>query len=153
MLAVVFFILVWFLGKELLKKFKFLDKFAETSGWMERIDYKWICAGRKPGMRKIVLSSKQPFSVLIGFKLRIPIIRHESTDCFGFVEAKKTELGNWLAIISTYMGKKTVDFSLFIKRKSQEELVTLAQERTAQEFEETHASYPPHWYQRLGFYV
>lgn len=78
-----------FLGKELLKKFKIHEKFIEKEGYLQKIRYQWKGAEKK--MRTFVLSAENPFNVLVGFKLKIPILKYESIDWFGSGESKGKE--------------------------------------------------------------
>ena len=146
-LVIVFFIGIIFLAKELIKKFRFMTEFIqEGEGYVQKITYKWD-GSSSTGMKEIELKSDLPFEVLIGFNLIVPLFP-TMFDHFGFVQAKeKGDNIGYHAIISTYMGKKPVEFILFVKSR----------DKTKIEVIKTFHCKPdvvckPHLYQRLGFY-
>lgn len=140
--ALVFLITAVFLGTEMLKKFHFMRDFVNHSNQLVT----WNYAGdRKPGMYKIVLSGQKPFGALVGFRLEIPAIGFSGYDYYGFV---RSDMGG-LAVISTYLGKGKCEFRFLTTSDKSQITVTSTegdQELMPQEV------YPPHWYQKLGFY-
>ena len=112
-LATVFFLIGCFLGRELLKKFKSIEQFKEGDGYFQNLTYSYP-GNQKGTMRNIVLRGSKPFKVLVGFDLIIPILKYHGTDWYGDTEAVLTTSGEYLAVISTWMAKKPVDYWSYI---------------------------------------
>ncbi len=90
--------------------------------------------------------STELFSALVGFTLRIPVLGFEGFDYYGFV--KNTHQ----LVVRTYLGKDQVIFRFLLNTPIETDrhldLVSL-------DLEGVHRPdgiYPPHWYQKLGFY-
>lgn len=150
-LAATFFLISVFLGKELLKKFTFLQRFEEGAGYTNTLVYMW--PGNKPGkMRNIVLRGNAAFKVLVSFRLEIPILAYTGTDWYGITEAEKDQNGHYFAVISSYMARKPVEFRLIIKSKIEND-VYLDDNPELWDNLTSHTVYPPHFYQKLGFYA
>lgn len=143
-LVLIFAAIAAFLGSELLKKFNFMRHFTERSPMMVC----WYYSGnRKPGMYNIVLRAEKPFKVLVGFILEIPILAYKGYDYYGFVES---DLGG-NAVIRTYLGKGECDFRFLIGHNGNTILPTVSSTEADQELV-PNGDYPPHWFQRIGFY-
>lgn len=141
-LFIIFFLITLFLGKELLKKFRFLQYFGHDSHSL----IIWNFAGdRKPGMYNIVLHGQAPFCALVGFQLTIPLLRYSGFDPFGFVRSDDTHR----AVIVVYLGKAPRKFYFLINR----DITTSPIEVTSSDEDQqlrVDARYSPHWWQRLG---
>lgn len=148
--TIVFFSIAIFLGGELLRKFRFHTLFSDSKGYIQQLVYIWP-GGRKPEMRNIVLEGGQPFKVLVGFKLIIPLIPFMGTDWFGFLEARERMTGGYYAVISTFMWKKPVEFRLLVNSQVKDE-VKISSSKEDQSLT-PHLTCPPHIFQRLGFYA
>lgn len=145
-LATLFALIANFLGLEFLKKFNFMRMFIKTSNQM----VEWYHPGdkaRKPGMYNIVLRGQRPFSVLIGFNLKIAFLHHSGFDYYGFAQADEKNV----IVISTYLGKKSCKFQFLMNTNLTHNLVTVTSSNEDQGLKPI-ISFPPHWYQRLGFY-
>lgn len=145
-LTVVFAQIAIFLGFEFLKKFGFMRDFIKHSNQMVVWHYYGL-GGRKPGMRNIVLRAQKPFCALVGFKLDIPALGYTGFDYYGFVRSD----ANGVAVISTYMGGGACEFQFFVNMDLDVNPVTVTSDEDDQQFK-AHSTYPPHWYQRFGFY-
>lgn len=142
--------LAWFFGTELLKKFNFMRQFIENTDHL--VTYKWpgcfdIDIDRSPGMGNIVIRANQPFVALVGFRLSIPLIGYTGFDHFGFVASDQCGM----AIFSTYLGRSPVDFQFLLSVDVSESEAKPRSSRDDQRLIPT-ATFPPHWYQRIGFY-
>lgn len=148
-LSIILFAIAAFLGKELLKKFKFHDQFTSSEGYLQKVTHYWP-GDSKPMMRNIILRASEPFKILIGFKLTIPLLNFEGTDWFGFTEAQPYTDGGYYSVISTYMGKGPAEFRLLVNSASKNDvsIILQSQEQTFK----PHLVCSPHWYQRIGFY-
>lgn len=147
-LVVLLLVVVLFLAKELWKKFGFIDDFARRSGQLKIFHYPGAKkSGIKPGMRKIVLRGREGvhFSVLIGFELIIPLLGRRM-DYYGFVQAGE----KGVAVFETYLGKGAATFMFIISREDPDEVRVTS--GSAEQTLPANVSYPPHFYQRLGFY-
>lgn len=133
-----------FLGYELLKKFTFMRDFVEGSNQMVIWDYS---GNRNPGMHNIVLRGSKPFCALVGFKLQIPLFKWSGYDYYGFVRSNE----DGVAVIATYLGKGTCTFQFFANTNLQYNQITATSTEAEQQYQPD-VRYPPHWYQRLGFY-
>lgn len=143
-LAVIFFIIAIFLGKEFLKKFGFMQNFIKNSDQM--VVWKYI-GDKKPGMCNIVLRGKMPFCALIGFELGIPMLKYSGFDYYGFVKSDK----NSVAVISTYLGKNACEFQFFLNTNITNNPITITSDEKDQLLQPNSKS-KPHYYQRIGFY-
>lgn len=144
-LAIIFCAISIFLGKEMLKKFGFMRSFIKNSSLL--INYRYPgskAAGHKPGMRKIAFLAKdnQQFSLLIGFELSL--LGSKGFDYYGFVSSND----KGILVIETYLGKSPVNFQ-FLKNEDIEILI-IADESVQQMA--PNASYPPHFWQKLGLW-
>jgi hypothetical protein len=145
--TVIFAWLALFLGQEFLKKFGFMDEFIQDSNQMVVYRYPGLTNGEKPGMRNIVLRGQKPFSALIGFNLNIPFINYSGFDYYGKVKSGEY----FIAVISTYVGKSPVAFKFLVNTDLSINRITASSTEVDQHFT-PNVEYPPHWYQRLGFY-
>ena len=150
-ITVILFATAVFLSKELLKKFKFHDQFTESEGYLQKISHFWP-GGQPKAMRKIALQSNQPFKVLIGFKLIIPLINFEGTDWYGFIKAEQSPDGKWLAVFSAYLGKTPIETRMLVNKPDPGEDVQIMSGEATRNLQ-PQAIYPPHLYQRLGPYA
>jgi len=140
-----------FLGKEMLKKFRLLDRFTDKEGYIRKVVFHWPGSKRK-GMQNIVLEADCPFQVLVGFKLEIPLLHFAGTDWFGVCSSRR-DRGTDYAVISTFLWKKPVEFRFLINSLNPEIHVrTVPPNFTTAHLEPT-AVCPPHFYQRLGRYA
>ncbi len=140
-----------FLLVEFRKKFGFMQSFLAHSSSQVRYQHRGdIFAG--PGMRKIALRSQtgRPFAALVGFTLKIPIIGFEGFDYYGMVQSDR----NGVAVISTFIGRGDVEFVFVVNRDNSDGDITasLASLELAGQFLIPQVTYPPHWWQRLGFF-
>lgn len=95
----------------------------------------------KPGMYAIMLKSKiqTTFKAQVGF-----FIAQGMIDNFGFVESGPTGI----AVFETYLGKGPVTFTFLLNKEIVVEVITGEE---CQHYQAT-AVFPPHWWQRLGFF-
>ena len=144
---VVFAILGWaaaiFFGKEMWKKFGHMQAFVEKSHQLVEYNSPGV---ESPGMYNIVLVGRGPFVALVGFHLEIPFIG-KGFDYYGRVESNR--LG--VAVISTYIGRGKVKFQFFTNCDLTDNPIRVTSTEEDQFFKPT-AVYPPHWWQRFGFY-
>ncbi|OGH91785.1 MAG: hypothetical protein A2534_04645 [Candidatus Magasanikbacteria bacterium RIFOXYD2_FULL_39_9] len=135
-----------FLGTEFLKKFRCMYVFTKNSDQM--ISWYHIGDGfRKKGMYNIVLRGQKPFTALVGFKLDIPVLGYSGYDYYGVVHSDSSGV----AVISTYLGKGFCTFQFFVNTNMETNPI----HATSSDEDQTltpHVVYPPHWYQRVGFY-
>lgn len=147
---VIFFSLSLFLGKEIMKKFGFMYQFAADS--KQLLTYNFPGAkksGFKPGMRKITIRWDRHFSVLVGFHLSIPFFG-KGLDYYGFARSVGGGDECWLDI-STYLGNRPVEFLFFLNK----EMTVKQPEIYIGDFDPRvpkSQTYPPHLWQRLGFF-
>ncbi len=144
-MATIFCLISVFLGKEMLKKFGFMRSFIKNSSLL--INYRYPgskAAGHKPGMRKIAFLAKdnQQFSLLIGFELSL--LKSTGFDYYGSL----TSNNKGILVIETYLGKSPVNFQ-FLKNEDIEILIIA--DESVQNMAPS-ASYPPHFWQRLGLW-
>jgi len=109
-LTILFGALAFFLGREFIKKFRFMQSFALRSNQMVIWHYQGVTSGHKPGMRNIVLRGSKPFSALVGFTLHIPILKYSGFDYYGSVHSDE----HGIAVISTYLGDSEREFLFFV---------------------------------------
>lgn len=149
-LTVVFFGTTLFLLLEYRKKFGFMRDFLRASGQVVEYDYPGAeKAGIKRGMKNIVLRSDHPFATLIGFKLIVPIIDYEGFDYYGFMKSKPDGHGGYIAVMSTFFGTGEVVFQFLTTITNDKVSASSTEADQALEPDEV---YPPHFYQRIGFY-
>lgn len=148
--SVILLIISIFLGKELLKKFKFHDSFTSSNGYIQNIKYYWIGTTDKPRMRNIILKGNKPFKVLIGFKLEIALLKFEGTDWFGLSTAKRAQDGNYYSVISTWMGRNDSEFHLLTNSNFKNNIIKIVQVKKINL--KPDVACLPHWYQKIGFY-
>ncbi|MEK7614916.1 MAG: hypothetical protein AAB431_00855 [Patescibacteria group bacterium] len=141
-LSVLFGSTTIFLASEMMKKFGFVQDFIRNSNQM----VKWLYNGkRKPGMYKIALRARKPFSVLVGFKLL------SGFDYYGFVKGSHLDDGTYIVVISTYLGRGPCEFQFFTNCDLDVNPI-LASSTTHDQDLLQHETYPPHWWQRIGFF-
>lgn len=146
--AVVFFATTTFLVMEFKKKFLFMQNFLANSPLKVTYQHRGNRFTR-PSMKNIVLRSQagQPFVVLVGFTLRIPIIGFEGFDYYGQTVSNE----NGVAVISTFVGRGDVEFVFVVNRNNEDGDITASLELSDQ-FLTPQVIYPPHWWQKLGFF-
>jgi hypothetical protein len=144
-LALIFFAISSFLGREFLNKLGHLRDFTHHSNQMVVWRYE---GDRRPGMYNIVLRGEKQFCTLIGFKLNIPIFKYSGFDYYGF--AKSNE--NNVAVISTYLGRASREFQFFINMDIDNNFITATSSEEDQLLQ-PHLKFSPHWYQRFGFFA
>lgn len=150
-IALVFFGIALFLGKEMFKKFCFMRDFVNNSRSLLVLNYEGAKEyGWDRGMRNIVIRAKEPFSVLVGFKLTAPVFG-TGFDYYGFANARRSEDG-CVAVISTYLGNGPCVFQFFLNCDAATTDARVSTTDDDQKFSPT-AIFPPHFYQRLGFYA
>jgi hypothetical protein len=94
-------------------------------------------------MRTFVLQADNSFSVLIGFRLKIPVLKYESIDWFGSGESKKT--GERYEIkIATYTDRKPIEFIFYLCSKGSQRFNIRIEEEI-----EGDVICPPHWFQTI----
>jgi len=145
-MTVVFASIAIFLGSEFLKKFGFMRDFIKDSNQM----VVWYYQGpedRKPGMYNIVLRGSKPFCALVGFKLNIPVLGYSGFDYYGFVRSDN----HGVAVVSNYLGRGKCEFQFFVNTDLDINPITATASEDDQQLK-PNSTYPPHWYQRLGFY-
>ncbi len=150
--ALIFLVVAIFLGKEMVKKFRFMKGFIDTCPDHQRLVWNYpgsAGVNMKPGMHTVVLrnASGKDFSVLLTFRLELPFGFH-GVDQFGYLKSR----GGVIAF-STYLGKGAYNFIFMINSLElgcpppqvgkflDHEGVYTPQKR-----------YSPHWWQRLGFW-
>ncbi len=141
-LLFIFFSTTVFFGSELLKKFGFIQSFVKASKQMTVWKYDGTYA---PWMYTIVLAGKQNFAVLIWLKLKI--FSWSGFDYFGFAQSKTDHK----IIISTYLGTYPHEFFFFSNNNSIDNSILISCTKKDQALTPDHI-YPPHRWQRLGFY-
>jgi hypothetical protein len=151
--ATLFLAVALFFAVEYKKKFQFMDKFARES--KQLIAFNYLGArklGIHKGMHSIAICWNQPFSALVGFNLTVPLLG-SGFDYYGLVSSEEVSSGLHLAVLSTYLGNGACEF-LFLVNGS-----TLASKPAVYaDYEDPILTaptevYPPHWYQKLGFYA
>lgn len=141
--TVFFFLFALFCGTELLKKFTYMRKFVDRSGQLLTYSLKED-RSRDRKMRTIVFQAEgpQPFTILVGF--RFPY--GERWDWYGYVEAKDGR-----AAISTFIGKGGCEFQFLIGGAHPNQIVVFMADEGADQAID--ATYPPHFFQRLGMFA
>ncbi|MFH1947500.1 MAG: hypothetical protein ABIJ23_05100 [Candidatus Magasanikbacteria bacterium] len=134
-----------FLGREMLKKFGYMHSFVQSSNQLITWSYS---GGRKSGMYNIVLRGPKNFSALVGFNLKIPVLGYSGYDYYGQVDSNQ----NGVAVISTYLGKGATEFQFLVSRDLEHCSIEVASGLFIDQELTPDVVYPPHWYQKLGFY-
>ena len=146
-LGVMFTPIAIFLGKELVKKFSIMHNFTRNSTLL----HGWWYPGAQaagygpPGMRNVVLTSteRRRFEALLCFKLKLPWLP-VGLDWYGMV--RSDEGGR--AVFSTYLGRGSCSFQFLT---NEDDIITATSTDDNQKLKPT-ATFPPHWWQRLGIY-
>ena len=102
---------------------------------------------RKPGMYNIVLRGKSPFYALIGFNLRIPIIKYSGFDYYGFARSGKDKT----AVFLTYLGRTPCEFQ-FLTNKNTKLAKIVVTSNQKDQLLQPDIKFAPHWYQWTSFY-
>lgn len=136
-----------FLGTQFLKKFRYMYVFVNNSRQLVTWRHNGFQEKYKTGMYNIVLRGKKQFNALVGFKLDIPVLGYSGFDYYGIVHSDP----QGVAVISTYLGKGDCMFEFFVNTDLDGHPITATCTREDQ-FLTPQEVYPPHWYQRLGFY-
>ncbi|MDD2892207.1 MAG: hypothetical protein PHQ95_04530 [Candidatus Gracilibacteria bacterium] len=139
---IILFVALIFLGKEFLKKGRFLREFINKSTQVVQWDYIGT-PNSKSGMQNIILSASAPFSVLIGFELKI--LGYTGYDPYGFISSDEHNQ----IIISTYLGKKSIRFRFLINTPQAD--IHISSTTEDQKLSPMKV-YSPHWWQGFGFY-
>ncbi len=145
-LGVVFTPIAIFLGKEMVKKFNIMHNFTHDSELLHGWWYPGAQnAGYGPGMRNIVLTStrQRRFGALLCFKLKLPWLP-VGLDWYGMVWSDD----EGRAVFSTYLGRGSCSFQFLI---GSADIITASSTEADQKLKPT-ATFPPHWWQRLGIY-
>lgn len=145
-IALFFLITTIFLGKEMVKKFRFLKGYTDGNKNCIRWHYRGSGAeGYRPGMYTIVFRSTSggEFTVVAAFELLLPF-GIKGVDQFALIQSKAGRVA-----FSTYLGKGECEFIFLINGAKPEEIVHVVD--MTGEITPTQ-TYPPHWWQRLGFW-
>lgn len=151
--TVILFISAVFLGTELLKKMKFFSDFLKDSGDIKLMTYSWEGAKKahkKSGMYKFLITAPAPFEVIIGFELSIDLLNFRADDYYGFVQSNYITEGLNQVCFETYLGKGSADFVFKCKSIEPQTYELKLVDRNDPHGVVT-VSYPPHWWQKLGF--
>ncbi|HYE60203.1 MAG TPA: hypothetical protein VEA18_03400 [Candidatus Kapabacteria bacterium] len=153
MFTVLFAGITLFLLVQYKLKFEMMDQFLEHSN--QEVKWYWPGArklGKKPGMRNIVLRSQsgKPFCALVGFTLEVnvPFFGARGYDYYGFVRSNP----HGVAVISTYCGRGDAEFRFFVNTDLGSNAITATSESGADQELRADKTFPPHLYQRLGFF-
>lgn len=141
MLTLLLIILSVFLATELLKKFRYMKSFFAVCPYTKTRHYD---GKREPGMYTIVLKSDQEFSALIGFHIHIKLLGHQGYDPFGYVSSQDKR-----AVISLFLGQEPLEFQFFTSIDPK--YITISSTQKDQQLP-ADVTYPPHRWQRLGFF-
>lgn len=154
-IALVFFGIVLFLGNEMKKKFRFMRGFVMNSRSLLEFNYKGAKEhGWNRGMRNVVIRAKMPFSVLVGFELTVPVLG-SGFDYYGFVNAQRLQNSindEYFAVIATYLGNGPCLFQFFLNC----DVITADARVSSTDDNQVlipQVVYPPHFFQKLGFYA
>ncbi|PIR74345.1 MAG: hypothetical protein COU35_02750 [Candidatus Magasanikbacteria bacterium CG10_big_fil_rev_8_21_14_0_10_47_10] len=124
-----------FLLKEMFKKFDFMAEFLRSSALM--VHYRHD--GEVRGMQNIVLRGNEPFCVLVGFKMVLPVLGNVGFDYFGFVRSND----DGVAVICTYLGSGSCDF-IFVADCDVDINPITASSTTEDQQLQPDVRYPPH---------
>lgn len=150
LIIIVLTLAVFFLGSEMLKKFNIFQHHVKDSNQLLSLSYRGAGEeGFKKGMKTITIHWDRPFGALVGFNLKVPFFA-EGFDYYGRARSVPTGFGGHDLTISTYLGNGKVDFLFYLNRElsGQQPIFSYGDEN-----EKASATFPPHWWQRLGFYA
>lgn len=152
-LLLVFIIIVSFavfLAKELLQKFWLADQFLSRSSQVAIYEYPGAKKnGHAPGMRNILLQGSRPFCALVGFEIRIPLLKYIGYDHYGFACSDE----NGVMVIRTYLGNKPVKFKFLADTDAKEHPLAIFSTDKEQGLDVLKSNvFKPHWWQRIGIY-
>lgn len=145
LLFALFVLITGFLTREMLRKFTFWDRFTSGSNLVVTWDYPGG-DNAQAGMRNIVLRGEKPFRALVGFRLNLPL-GYTGYDVFGYVESDAAGV----AVFSAYLGHGSAEFIFVSSQNTADNSLVVSSTAADQQLSPT-ATYPPHWWQRLGFY-
>ena len=140
---VVLVALVMFLGRELLKHFERAKRTEDRREGYYSFCYRYK-GSSKPRMRKIMISSedRKPFYCQVG--MRFQLFGYDGIDYFGSVDSDD----EGVAVIETYLGRGSCEFYFLENRQTILSINTLKDDSSYIPC----AVFPPHWWQRLGFW-
>jgi len=146
--AIVGFTIALFLGKEMMKKFNYMQQFIAANP-RKLVEFTWM-GGKNvlPCMRNIRLTSDKPFRALVGFHLSVPFIG-SGFDYYGYVESRKIGECMYEAVVQTWMGKGKTQFQFVCT----EENIKATCDFQDQLIKWVSAVYPPHPWQKFGFFA
>ena len=152
LLVILLALLSLFLAKEMFKKITNINQILYPFNryiWLGKTHFSYS----KPEMRNLIFTSDTEFTILIGIDLDIPLLYH-GVDWYGYSDAEYDEEKNrWIAVISTWMGKKPATFRF----ASDTEMVYFHDPYNLpgiyERCTEPTKSFPPHWWQRIGLYA
>lgn len=147
-LGVFFLVALIFVGKELLKKFYFLNNFFNKSGYIKRTD--WDSPVKEKGEDRIIrFRSKDSFNLLILFKFDFfKKIFGEKVDPFKQGEAILSNKGYYEVILLTYL-KNTVSFIIMTISEKKDFVMEIEEGEYVQDLI-PQLSCPAHWFQKIG---
>lgn len=130
-----------FLGRELIKKFDIIWQFASSASQYR--EYTHI-GTKNPGMQNIMLASKhgQPFTALVGLKLRLPLSSKIRFDPFLVVQSD--ERGN--AVFRTFLGTSPCRLLIVANGLDPTEIIIITGDRA--DLATPTVTARPHWFQR-----
>jgi hypothetical protein len=135
------------------KKFRFIGGL--VNGTPAMVMYRFPGAKKMrmtPGMYNIVLRSAEgkPFRALVAMKFEFPLIGQAgSVDPYGFVKSSP----NGVAVVATWLGNGSCDFVFVINKKDGSTTHVVASCDATDQDLRPNVTYPPHWFQRLGFWA
>lgn len=153
-LVLIFAAIAAFLGNEHLKKFKInYDFFISQPSLCTHLRWYYHGSakhGHEPGMRTVVLrykkdvpkENRRAFQAKIGFQFD-----SDRIDFYGYAYSKD----NIELVFSTYLGKGVCSFVFETNLLLADELLEVSSTEEDQQLTPS-ATYPPHWWQRLGFF-
>lgn len=139
-------VLAYFVAEEILKKFK--DFFWFTSGSPFLATWKYPGAknmGIERGMRTIVVRHREgkPFRFLIAFRFNLAT-HGVLVDWYGKVLSDI----NGVAAFRTFLGTNPTEFCMLLDCPAEVNISSTEGDQSQQPT----AAFPPHWYQKLGFF-
>ena len=146
-LALIFGAIALWLANECKKKFNFQREFARDDSGNTLTFVEWNYLGNlKPGMYNVVIMSKtnSVFAMLIGFELVVG--KYVGLDPYGFIRSRS----DGKVVFSTYLGRGQVKFQFQVRGQAGEEYTVMSGDMTQRLSPQ--AVYPPHFYQRFGFF-
>ena len=148
-LVVTFGATAFFLGSEMMKKFGFMREFI-LGAPNQLVIHEYTGSIQAPGMCNIRLTGSEPFSVLIGFELTLPFFG-TGFDYFGRVASRMMQDDGQKQVhdlvVSLWLGKSSTKFMFLVNRDASDVVVSVDTSHV-----DVDVVYPPHWWQRLGFY-